>query len=243
MNYKFTLLFIPIILFLSCGDETIAPQVEYDYRNYVQLDTGSYWEYESFGISKDGNAFLSPYGFDSTYVIDSVYFNGRIAMSMGNRNIIDGLRSTNSFYYSLDSNQISISGIVLQVDDSLSLLRDEWTTIYDLYKGNWFNKAISFYDSTIGNALYNGYISFDGSNQGRTKIEYEGEKIQAFTTQLVIQYKLEQMKDTLKLINKREEYSYRFAEGIGLIYEKYLEYKDSVLVGGYEKVIHKYNVK
>jgi len=243
MNYKLTLLILPLIILFSCSDDTLVPQEEYEYRNYMQLDTGNYWEYESFGISKDGKAFLTPFGFDSTYVIDSVNFNGRTAFSMGNRNITEGKRSTNNFYYSLDSNQIAISGIVLQVDDSLKILRDEWTTIYDLYKGNWFNPPISFYDSAIGNASYNGYISFDGSNQGRTKIEYEGEKIQAFTTQLVIQYKLEQMKDTLKLIDKREEYSYRFAEGIGIIYEKYLEYKDSVLVGGYEKVIQKFNVK
>lgn len=243
MNYKFTILFISLILVLSCSDDSTAPQEEFDYRNYMPLDTGNQWQYESFGISNEGKPFLNAYGFDSTYVIDSVYFNGRIANSMGNRNITQGKRSTNEFFYSLDSNQISISGIVLQIDDSLSLLRDEWTTIYDLYKGNWFNKPISFFDSVIDKGIYNGYISFDGSNQGRTKIEYDGEKIQAFTTQLIIQYKLEQMKDTLKLIDKRQEYSYRFAEGIGIIYEKYLEYNDSTLIGGYEKVIQNYKVK
>jgi len=243
MNYKSILILLLVGLTLSCSDDVVTPEEEFDYRDYMILDTGSYWVYQSYGIESNGNIFLNSFAFDSTFIMDSLYLSGRNAIKMGNRNIVQGKSATNEFYYSLDSNQISILGITLAVNDLFNIVTDDWITLYDQYRGNWFNIPLGFNDTTIGGSTYNGFIRFDGYNEGSTKIEYQGKKIKAFTTHLVIKYEIEQMSDTLRIIDKREQYSYRFAKDIGLVYTKYLEYQDSVLVGGYEKIIDDYKVK
>lgn len=232
-----------LLLAISCSDDTVQPKEEVLFTDYMPIDSIKQWDYQYFGIENNGTELHSPYGFETDTTADSSIYLGRKAVLIGSNTIILGQKIFDDFYYSIDSNEIAISDIKLQVHDSLTLTRKEWTTLYDNYKGSWMNKTISFNDSVIGNSSYNGYISFDGSQRGDTRVEFEGKQIKAFSSIITINYNLVRMQDTLSQIKIKEDYLYTFAKDIGIIHVKYLKYNDTILMGGYQKILTKYKLK
>lgn len=243
MTLTKALLFSILLLAISCSDDTVQPKEEVLFTDYMPIDSIKQWDYQYFGVESNGTELHSPYGFETDTTADSSIYLGRKAILIKRNTIILGQKIVDEFYYSIDSNEIAISGLNLQVHDSLTLIRNEWTTLYDNYKGSWMNKTIPFNDSVIGNSSYKGYISFEGAQRGGTRVEFEGKQIKAFSSILTINYNLERRQDTVSQIKIKEDYIYTFAKDIGIIHVKYLKYNDTILMGGYQKVLTKYKLK
>lgn len=241
MKIIIPLYFTIFLLTMSCSDNSTKTNEVFNYKEYMPLDSSNYWEYKYYGIDKNGEHYLSEYAFDSVFVKDTIYYRGRNALLMGANDNTQGKISDYEFYYSLDSSQISMIGFPLQVSDSIKFENKNWVILYDLYRGIWSSQYISFNDSIIDGSKYNGAISFEGSDRGDTKIEFEGVQVNALSTFLKIIYNLEKTTgNKTTQIKIFEDYEFEFAKDIGLVYSKYQKYQDSVLIGGYEKVISGY---
>ncbi|MER3329467.1 MAG: hypothetical protein RIF34_07815 [Candidatus Kapaibacterium sp.] len=235
------LLFLFTLLVNSCANRTITPVEEFDYRNYLPLDSGNTWDYIHYGIDTNNKVSQSEFAYSTTYYLDTLMHNGRKAYRMDSEDIVQGNITNNEFYYSLDSNRIALSNIYFSLTDSSRFRYDGWLDIYNLYVGDWDNVSFALEDTTIGNSVYNGYVAFTGSKRNQSEAEFEGKKVKFITGFLYVLYNVDRYlgKDTIQ-IRHNEIYEYRFGKDIGLIYSRYLDKIDSTNLGGYEKVLKKY---
>ncbi|MFA7326274.1 MAG: hypothetical protein WC121_06385 [Candidatus Kapaibacterium sp.] len=235
------LLFIFAILLNSCDNKTITPVEEFDYRNYLPLDSGDTWDYIFYGIDTNNKPSQSEFAYSTTYYLDTLIHMGRKAYRMDSEDIVQGNISNNVFYYSLDSNKIAISNMYFSITDSARFRYTKWLDIYNLYVGDWKDEAFIFRDTTIGNSVYNGYVAFSGSKRNQSEAEFDGKKVKFITGFLYANYNIDRYlgKDTIR-IRHNEVYEYRFGKDIGLIFSRYLDNKDSTKLGGYEKVLKDY---
>lgn len=235
------LLIIFSILAYSCSNDSVAPVEEFDYRNYLPLDSGNTWDYIHYGIDTNNKAALTEFAYSTIYYLDTLIHKGRKAYRMDSEDIVQGNISNNEFYYSLDSNKIAISNMYFAITDSARFRYTDWLDIYNLYVGDWEMDPFEFRDTTIGNSVYNGYVAFTGSKRNESEAEFQGGKVKFITGFLYLNYNIDRYlgKDTIE-IRHNEVYEYRFGKDIGLIYFRYLDYKDSTKQGGYEKVLKDY---
>lgn len=238
---RFILLFVFAVLLNSCANKTVTPVEEFDYRNYLPLDTANSWDYTYYGIDTNNIASQSEFALGTTYYIDTLNHNGRKAYRMNSEEIVMGVKSNNEFYYSLDSNRIAVSNMYFSLTDSSRFRYTEWLDIYNLYVGSWEGSSFVFRDTVIGNSRYNGYVAFAGSKRNESEAEFEGSKVKFITGFLYVNYNVNRYmgKDTIQ-IRHNEIYEYKFGKDIGLIYTRYLDFKDSTKLGGYEKVLKSY---
>lgn len=233
-----------IILFIvgitSCSDDDNPIDKSFDYREYFPLDSGNLWEYEYYAINSDGSNYSAPFGRETLVAIDSTVYLGRTATEMNFEYVNNGNTSQREFLFSKDSNQIAISGLEIRIHDSLAIIENRWVTLYDLdqYTGPWINNQIRFNDTIIGESQYFGTINIEGEKGESTRIEYEGKRIEAFTSKLFMYFNIERKRnqDTI-FITKREEYEYRYAEGIGIVYTSFKQYQDTNFVSGNKKIL------
>ncbi len=239
---QFFLLIIFSILAYSCSNDSVAPVEEFDYRNYLPLDSGNTWDYIHYGIDTNNKAALTEFAYSTTYYIDTLMHNGRKAFRMDSEDLVLGNKTNNEFYYSLDSNRIAISNMYFSLTDSSRFRYTGWLDIYNLYVGDWEMESFEFRDTTIGNSVYNGYVAFTGSKRNESEAEFEGNKVKFITGFLYVLYNVDRYigQDTIK-IRHNEVYEYRFGKDIGLIYSRYFDKIDSTNLGGYEKVLKEYN--
>lgn len=241
MKFNIIISIVVLLFVSSCSDNPTKQTESFDYKEYMPLRSNNYWSYDYFGIGKDGEQYLSRYAFDSVFVKDTILYNGRNATIMSVEENNQGKISNYDIKYSLDSSQISFIGFPLVIDDTVKFINRDWVILYDLYKSSWSSQYISLNDSLINGIKYNGAISFEGSNRGNTKIEYDGNLIKTISTYLKIIYNLEKKNGSkVTQLKQFENYEFKFAKGIGLVYTKYQKFQDSILVGGYEKVITGY---
>ncbi len=236
---KSIFIIIITIIIMSCSDDTKPTDKSFDYRNYLPLDSGNTWVFEFYAIDSEGSDYGAPFGRETVIANDSLLYLGREATMMKNSYVNNGNTTNKDFLYSKDSNQIAISGLQLEIHDSLSVVEDRWVTIYDLdqYTGPWINNQIKFNDTVIGNSQYYGTINIEGSKGEKTKIELEGNRYEAFASKLFLYYNIERKRDADTIyITKREEYEFRFAEEIGLIYTSFKMFQDTNFVSGNKKI-------
>ncbi len=235
------LLILSALLINSCANKTVTPVEEFDYKDYLPLDSGNTWDYTYFGIDSNQIISQSGYAFNTTYYLDTIVHKGRKAYIMDSEDIIQGIKKNNEFYYSLDSNRIAISNMYFSLTDSSRFRYTEWLDIYNLYVGDWESQSIEFRDSTIGNSVYSGYVTFRGSSRAGSEVEFQGGKVKFITGLLYVTYRVDRYldKDTIP-IRHNEVYEYRFGKDIGLIYNRYTDLIDSTKLGGYEKVLQDY---
>ena len=235
------LLFLFAIILNSCANKTVTPVEEFDYRNYLPLDSGNTWDYSYYGIDTNNKPLQSVYAVATTYYLDTLIHKGRKAYRMDSETIVQGNKSNNEFYYSLDSNRIALSNLYFDLTDSLRFRYTGWLDIYNLYVGDWKDASYLFRDTTIGNSRYDGYVAFSGSKRNESEAEFKGGKVKFITGFLYLNYNVDRYLDgdTIR-IRHFETYEYRFGKDIGLIYTRYLDKKDSTKLGGYEKVLQDY---
>lgn len=240
MRHLFLFIFFALLI-NSCSNNGITPVEEFDYRDYLPLDSGATWDYTYYGIDSFGNISQSGFALNTTYFIDTIIHNGRKAYIMNSEDIVQGNESDNEFYYSLDSNRIALSNMYFSLTDSSRFQYTGWLDIYNLYFGDWGNVSYKLEDTTIGNSVYNGYVAFTGSKRNQSEAEFEGKKIKFITGFLYVTYNVDRYlgNDTIQ-IRHNETYEYRFGKDIGLIYSRFMDRKDSTKLGGYEKVIDEY---
>ena len=235
-----TLILIFIISITSCSDDNNPIDKSFDYRDYFPLDSGNLWEYEYYAINSDGSNYSAPFGRESLVANDSLIYLGRKATEMSLEYVNNGNTTEKEFLFSKDSNQIAISGLEIKVHDSLLVKEDRWITLYDLdqYTGPWINNQIRFNDTIIGDSQYYGTINIEGQKGESTRIEYEGKRIEAFASKIFLYFNIERKRsqDTI-FITKREEYEYRFAENIGIVYTSFKQYQDTNFVSGNKKIL------
>lgn len=236
------LIFLFTILFYSCSNDGVTPVEEFDYRDYLPLDSGETWDYTYYGIDSNGNISQAGFAINTTYYVDTLVHNGRKAYVIDSEDIVQGNKSNNEFYYSLDSNRIALSNMYFSLTDSSRFRYTGWLDIYNLYVGDWDNVSFALEDTTIGNSVYNGYVAFTGSKRNQSEAEFEGNKVKFITGFLYVTYNVDRYRgnDTIK-IKHNETYEYRFGKDIGLIYTRYIDKIDSTKLGGYEKVLDEYN--
>ncbi len=236
------LIFLFSLLANSCADKNVTPVEEFDYRNYLPLDSGNTWDYIHYGVDTNNKASQTEFAYSTTYFIDTLIHNGRKAYRMNSEDIVQGNISNNEFYYSLDSNRIALSNMYFSLTDSSRFRYTGWLDIYNLYVGDWENVSFKLEDTTIGNSVYNGYVAFTGSKRNESEAEFEGKKVKFITGFLNVIYNVDRYlgKDTIK-IKHNEVYEYKFGKDIGLIFSRYLDKIDSTNLGGYEKVLKEYS--
>lgn len=235
------MLFTISVLLNSCSSDGVAPVEEFNYRKFLPLDSGRTWEYSLYGIDSNNNENLSEFAYNTIYFIDTQMHRGRKAYRMDSEDIVQGNKSNNEFYYSLDSNRIAISNMYFSLTDSSRFRYKGWLDLYNLYVGDWELEPFEFKDTVIGNSVYNGYVAFSGSKRNESEAEFEGKKVKFITGFLYALYNVDRYvgQDTIR-IRHNEIYEYRFGKGIGLIYSRYIDRIDSTTQGGYEKVLKEY---
>ena len=234
------LILLFILSFTSCSDDNNLIDKSFDYREYLPLDSGNLWEYEYYAINSDGSNYSAPFGRETLIALDSTVYLGRKATEMGFEYVNNGNTTERELLYSLDSNQIAISGLEIRIHDSLAITEDRWITLYDLdqYTGPWINDQIRFNDTIIGDSQYFGTINVEGRKGESTRIEYEGKRLEAFASKLFLYFNIERKRnqDTI-FITKREEYEYRFAENVGIVYTSFRQFQDTNFVSGNKKIL------
>lgn len=240
-SYYYLFLIGLSILALSCSDNTTQQTVKsFDYREYMPLDSGNTWVYEYYGYDSTGSDYNAPYGRETVIATDSIFFQDRKATKMESIFVNNGNPSSNNFLYSIDTNQIAISGMNFKIHDSLSYTEDRWVVLYDIdqYTGPWINERIEYNDTVIGDSKYYGSIDIEGRKTGKTRIENEGQFFDAATSKLIVYYNIERKRESdTTLINKREEYEFRFAENIGIVYTSFQVFKDTVFISGNKRIL------
>jgi hypothetical protein len=235
-----TIIIILLIGLTFCSDDSIPTDKSFDFRDYLPLDSGNSWQYEYYAIDSEGSNYSAPFGRETLLATDSTQYLGRSATKMEFQYVNNGNTSDRDFLYSKDSNQIAISGLEIRIHDSLAITEDRWVTLYDLdqYTGPWINNQIKFNDTIIGDSQYFGTINVEGTKGVSTRIEYEGERFEAFSSKLILYFNIERKRnqDTV-FITKREEYEYRFAEDIGIVYTYFKQYQDTNFLSGNKKIL------